>query len=173
MPAGESDSLPLGLIPVDAIFTPVRKVSYAVEHTRVGQLTNYDRLILEAWTDGSLSPVEAMSQAARLLVQQFSFFTELSRPGLRSSDKKPLGAVALPSAQYDMSVDELNLSSRTVNCLKRANLIRVGQVLEASEDDLLAIKNFGTKSLGELRERLRAFGFLPPESAEEGEKDEA
>lgn len=154
------DGLPIGVIPVDAIFTPVRKVNYAVETTRVGQVTNYERLTLDIWTDGTVTPDDAMSQAANILVRHLNLFTELvTRQGPRQD--KPSGAtVAIPQRLYEMPIEDLNLSVRAYNCLKRAGITKVGQILEMSEDDLLGVRNFGRKSLDELRERLAAHNLL-------------
>ncbi|MBI4301430.1 MAG: DNA-directed RNA polymerase subunit alpha [Chloroflexi bacterium] len=159
VPAGERDSLPIGVIPVDAIFTPVRRVSYKVEHTRVGQLTNYDRLILEVWTDGTISPAHAVSSSAQILIQELSYFGELEGPApVKGRSKR---STSLPPERYNMPIEDLGLSARTLNCLRRSNLARVGEVLETSVEDLLAIKNFGQKSLDELQDKLRALGFFP------------
>jgi DNA-directed RNA polymerase subunit alpha len=153
------EGLPIGVIPVDAIFTPVRKVNYSVETTRVGQVTNYERLILDVWTDGTISPDDAVSQAANILVRHLTLFTELVRPSLHG-DKSASAAVAIPQRLYEMPIEDLNLTVRAYNCLKRAGITKVGQILEMSEDDLLGVRNFGRKSLDELRERLAAHGLL-------------
>jgi DNA-directed RNA polymerase subunit alpha len=153
------DGLPIGVIPVDAIFTPVRKVNYSVETTRVGQVTNYERLVLDVWTDGTINPDDAVSQAANILVRHLTLFTELVRPSLHA-DKAAGATVAIPQRLYEMPIEDLNLSVRAYNCLKRAGITKVGQILEMSEDDLLGVRNFGRKSLDELRERLAAHGLL-------------
>jgi len=159
IPAGQSNGLPIGVIPVDAIFTPVRRVNYTVERTRIGQLTNYDRLILEVWTDGSITPSEAVSQSAQILISQLAFFRDLGRPADRGLEKARLGGVALPPERYDTPIEELGLSVRSYNCLKRSGITKVGEVLEMKEEDLLAVRNFGRRSLDELKERLTALGF--------------
>lgn len=166
-PVGHDEGVPLGVIPVDAIFTPVRKVSYDVEPLRIGQETNYDRLILEVWTDRTISPMEALSKSAETLIKYLSFFSDLTRISKGVADRKPLAGLAIPAEQYNIPIDDLNLSVRTRNCLKRANITKVGEVLEMSEEDLLTIRNFGQKSLQELRERLAELGFVTPLTAEE------
>ena len=159
-PGVHDEGLPIGMIPVDAIFTPVRKVSYDVEPFRIGQETNYDRLILEVWTDKTISPVEAVSRSAQILIRYLSFFSDLMKISRGVVDRKPLVGLSIPAEQYNIPIDDLNLSVRTRNCLKRANITRVGEVLEMSEEDLLTIRNFGQKSLQELRERLAELGFV-------------
>jgi len=167
VPAGESDGLPIGEIPVDAIYTPVHKVNYKVEHIRVGQASNYDRLLLEVWTDGTISGVEAISQSADILLEQFSLFGQLGKP-VPPMVERGLGAgTVLTAERYNMTIEDLNLSVRAYNCLKRSGLMTVGQVLEKSEDELLALRNFGRKSYDELKARLSELGFLAVEKAEE------
>jgi len=166
VPAGESDGLPIGEIPVDAIYTPVHKVNYKVEQIRVGQASNYDRLVLEVWTDGTISGVEAISQSADILLEQFSLFGQLGKP-VPPMVGRGLGAgTVLTAERYNTTIEDLNLSVRAYNCLKRSGLMTVGQVLEKSEDELLALRNFGRKSYDELKVRLRELGFLAIEKAE-------
>jgi DNA-directed RNA polymerase subunit alpha len=157
--AERSEQLPIGVIPVDAIFTPVLKVNYAVENTRVGQMTNYDKLTMEIETDGSLAPEEALSRAADILVQQFSLFTTAGKT-LQSSERIGLGVPQLPPNMLDMPIEDLDLPMRAYNSLKRNNIVRVGQLLALQDDDLLRMRNFGKKSLDEMKERLRMRGFI-------------
>ncbi len=165
-PAGQSDGLPLGVIPVAAVFTPVRKVNYSIETISVGQLS-YERLILDVWTDGTISPVDAVSQSAHLLIEQFQLFYELARVPLRVGEKQPRLPISLE--QYNMSIEELGLSVRTSNCLKRAGIAKAGELFEKSEGELLNIKNFGQKALEEVMRQLRAMGFVSEEGqAEDG-----
>ncbi|MBI3978984.1 MAG: DNA-directed RNA polymerase subunit alpha [Chloroflexi bacterium] len=159
LPAGSREGLPIGVIPVDAIFTPTRKVNYRVEHTRIGQVTNYDRLILEVWTDGTMTPQEAVSQSSKILVGLLNLFTDLAKAGPGPVRVQPAGG-GIPKDVYNTPIEELDLSVRAYNCLKRSGITKVGQVLDMTEDDLLAVRNFGRKSLDELRERLEAKGFL-------------
>ncbi len=147
--------LPVGVLPVDAIYNPVRKVEYSVQPMMVGAQTDWERLVLQVWTDGAITPLSAIQEASENLVQHFFMFNQLSRPG-----DVPLDATNLPVASevYLMPIERLDLSSRTLNCLKRAKLDRVGQVLDLSADDLLNIRNFGQKSLEELQGKLAELG---------------
>ena len=160
--AERSEQLPIGVIPVDAIFTPVRKVNYHVENTRVGQMTNYDKLTIEIETDGTISPEEALSRAAEILVAQFSLFTSGGKQ-LAGVAAAAGGTSALPQNMLDMPIEDLDLPMRAYNSLKRNNIVKVGQLLQLQDEDLLRMRNFGKKSLDEMKERLRMRGFLPPE----------
>ncbi|MEX0786267.1 MAG: DNA-directed RNA polymerase subunit alpha [Dehalococcoidia bacterium] len=155
-----SDGLPIGVIPVDAIFSPVRKVNYHVEHTRVGQMTNYDKLVLEVWTDSTMTGVEAVSQAADILREELGIFSQLGKPEPSVVEHGVGRGMALPADKYNTPIEELNLSVRAYNCLKRSGLMTVGQVLEKSEDELLTLRNFGQKSYDELKARLIELGYL-------------
>lgn len=159
-PAEERGKLPLGEIPVDAIFSPVRKVSYSVERARVGQQTDFDRLVLEVWTDGTMSPREAVSESAKILVRLFQMVAGIERVEAEVVPEKEEG---IPSRIYDVAIEDLELSVRAYNCLKRAGITRVGEILEKlqqGEDEVLAIRNFGRKSLDELLARLEEKGYL-------------
>jgi DNA-directed RNA polymerase subunit alpha len=159
-PAEERDKLPLGEIPVDAIYSPVRKANYTVTRARIGQQTNYDRLSLEIWTDGAISPEDALREAAGLLVRHLT--------SIAGADVMPAEAMAaeirgVPGRIYDVPIEELELTVRAYNCLKRAGITKVGEVLERlqkGEDEILAIRNFGRKSLHELVEKLDNKGYL-------------
>ena len=170
LPADHSEGLPIGVIPVDAIFTPVNKVNYHVEHTRVGQTTNYDKLVLEVWTDGSTNAVDAISQSADLLREELVLFSQMGRPEPSVVEHGVGRGVALSADKYNTPIEELSLSVRAYNCLKRSGLMTVGQVLEKSEDELLTLRNFGQKSYDELKERLIEFGYLQPGSDEPEEE---
>jgi DNA-directed RNA polymerase subunit alpha len=168
VPAESKEDQPIGQIPVDAIFTPVEKVNYRVEHTRVGQMTNYDKIILEIWTDGTITPDEALRQAAHVLVTHFQMIAEHDLPteALPPELQAPVEggkatAFPIPQRIYDMPIEELDLSVRAYNCLKRSNITKVGQVLTMNRDDLLAVRNFGEKSLNELADRLIQRHLLP------------
>jgi DNA-directed RNA polymerase subunit alpha len=156
--AERADPLPIGVIPVDAIFTPARKVNYSVENTRVGQMTNYDKLTLEIETDGTMTPEEALAKAADILVRQFSLFTTAGK-SLQAGDRALSGAPMLPPNMLDMPIEDLDLPMRAYNSLKRNNIVKVGQLLQLTDDDLLRMRNFGKKSLDEMKERLRMRGF--------------
>ncbi len=164
VPAESKEDAPIGQIPVDAIYTPVQKVNYTVEHTRVGQMTNYDKIILQVWTDGTITPDDAMRQAAQVLVQHFQMIAEyggMVPPGPLLDTKGGPTDYPIPPKIFDTLIEELDLSVRSYNCLKRSGITKVGQVLMMNEEDLLAVRNFGEKSLLELRERLVARNFLP------------
>ncbi len=154
---------PVGVLPVDAIFSPVRKVNYSVERTRVGQITDYERLVLEVWTDGTIKPVEAVREAADTLVSHFFLFTNLDRATEAGVER--LSMIVSPEI-YQTPIERLELSPRTVNCLKRSHITKVGEILELSDDELLKIRNFGEKSLVELREKLAERGIAPHPSAQ-------
>jgi DNA-directed RNA polymerase subunit alpha len=159
-PAEERGRLPLGEIPVDAIYSPVRKAAYRVERTRIGQQTDYDKLNLEIWTDGTLSPDEALRKASNILVQHL---TLLAGAETVVVEKKEEVAEGIPSRVYDAPIEELELTVRAYNCLKRAGITKVGEILkrmEKGEDEMLAIRNFGKKSLDELVEKLREKNYL-------------
>jgi len=160
------------VIPVDAIFSPVRKVNYTVENTRVGQMTNFDKLTIEIETDGTLTPEEALSRAAEILVGQFSLFTTAGKQMVMGTQGAVGGAPALPPNMLDMPIEELDLPMRAYNSLKRNNIVKVGQLLQLSDDDLLRMRNFGKKSLDEMKERLRMRGFILPESEPDALGDE-
>jgi len=163
-PASSGDGLPIGVLPVDAIFTPVRKVNYTVESTRVGQVTDYERLVLEIWTDGTITPVDALREATQILVTHFFLIANVGK----GPEAGP--TIAIAPEVYNMPLERLELSGRTFNALKRHGLNKAGEVLEMSRPDLLKIRNFGEKSLEELYDRLRAMDLLPkvPEASIEG-----
>ena len=159
-PAEERGRLPLGEIPVDAIYSPVRKAAYRVERTRIGQQTDYDKLNLEIWTDGTLSPDDALRRAANILV---SHLTLLAGAETVAPEKKEEVSEGIPARVYDAPIEELELTVRAYNCLKRAGITKVGEILkrmEKGEDEMLAIRNFGKKSLDELVEKLRDKNYL-------------
>lgn len=167
-PAEERGKLPIGELPIDAIFGPIRKVGYEVERARVGQMTNFDRLIMEIWTDGTIRPQEALSEAAKLLVKHLLLVAGVEEeiPEEKAEEE------GIPARVYDMLIEDLDLSVRVYNCLKRIGITNVGEVLERLEkgdDEILAIRNFGPKSLAELREKLQARGLLWTEEEESEE----
>ena len=168
--ATKGDGLPIGVLPVDAVYTPILKVNYSIENTRVGQRTDLERLIVELWTDGSISPVDAMRQAGSVLVESFFLFANTHRGGEDDEAGTP-AALLLTPEQYNTEVEKLDLSSRTLNCLKRASIDKVGQVLELKRSDLLEIRNFGEKSLTELYSKLRELELMPPELDPDLEED--
>lgn len=159
-PAEERGKLPLGEIPIDAIFNPVRRASFRVERARIGQQTDYDRLVMEIWTDGALNPEVALSEAAKLLVQHLTLVAGVEAVAL---PEQQIEDEHIPPHIYDVPIEDLELSVRAYNCLKRAGIVRVGEVIERLErgpEELLSIRNFGQKSLDELLEQLATKGFL-------------
>jgi DNA-directed RNA polymerase subunit alpha len=148
----------IGLIPVDAIFSPVRRVAFSVEPTRVEQATNYDKLSLEVETDGSISPRDALASAGETLRNLVSLVADLSSEpkGLELGEVSPITAA---SPDLELPIEELDLSERPRNCLKRARVDTIGQLVQKSEDDLLAITNFGSKSLEEVLQKLDERGL--------------
>jgi DNA-directed RNA polymerase subunit alpha len=151
---------PIGVIPIDAIFSPVEKANFTVEKTRVGQSTDYDRLLIEVWTDGTMSPEEAVSHAAELFTKHLDLFVHfgesIQKPGV---DGEKTGQNRL----MDTPIEELDLSVRAFNCLKANEIQTVGQLLQKKEEELLALRNFGRKSLDEIKEKLVEKGFIKPE----------
>jgi len=162
-PVGYGDGLPLGVLSLDAIFTPVRKVNYNIETINIGQ-SSYERLVLDVWTDGTISAVEALSRSAQLLIEQFQPYYELDKVPLRVGEKQP--RLPIPLEQYNMPIEELGLSVRTSNCLKRSGITKTGELFEKSEQELLNINNFGKKTLEELMGQLREKGLLSEDSEE-------
>jgi DNA-directed RNA polymerase subunit alpha len=159
-PAEERTRLPLGEIPVDAIFSPVKKAAYRVERTRIGQQTDYDKLNLEIWTDGTVSPEDALRHAADILVQHLTLLAGAQTTVIEQSDDEEEG---IPSRIAEAPIEELELTVRAYNCLKRAGITRIGEILkrmEKGEEEMLAIRNFGKKSLDELVERLEEKGYM-------------
>ena len=147
------ESPAIGVIPIDAVFTPIRRVNFQVEKTRVGERTDYDKLLLEIQTDGTITPKEALNQAAQILTQQVQFLLEPEALPA-AANKKTIAEGPVSSAFQELPIEVLDLSSRTYNCLKRSQITTVGQVLQMSEDELLGLRNFGQKSLVELQEKL-------------------
>nr|WP_299026691.1 DNA-directed RNA polymerase subunit alpha [uncultured Thermanaerothrix sp.] len=164
-----SGRLPIGELPVDAIFSPVKRVNYNVEATRVGQSTNYERLTLEIWTDGTMSPERALVEASRILIDHFRLVAGVGEEAMAlAAEKEPTG-IRLSSEAADTPIENLDLSVRVFNSLKRTGITTVGDVLELLEkgnDAVMSIRNFGEKSLEELRQKMREKGFLPPETKE-------
>lgn len=159
-PAEERAKLPLGEIPVDALFSPIRKASYKVERTRIGQHTDYDKLNLEVWTDGAIAPEDAVRRSANILVQ---YLTLLAGAETVEVEQPEVEEEGIPSRVADAPIEELELTVRAYNCLKRAGITKVGEILkrmEKGEEEMLAIRNFGKKSLDELVERLGEKNYL-------------
>jgi DNA-directed RNA polymerase subunit alpha len=159
VPASHGDGLPIGTIPVDAIFTPVQKVSYAVEPVRTGQYIGYEKLVLDIWTDDTISAAEALSQSSQILKEQFSTFLAVVQAGSREAGGPPAAALGVTTEQYEMPLEKLGLSPRVFNCLRRNKVTKVGELLEKSERDLMSMKKLGKKSLEELKAQLHEKGL--------------
>jgi DNA-directed RNA polymerase subunit alpha len=154
----KTPTMPIGTIPIDALFSPIRKVNYTVTNARVGQQTDYDKLTLEVWTNGSLRPQDAVAYAAKILKEQVSIFinfqeTEEQQYPSPNPDEEPL------NENLFRSVDELELSVRSANCLQNANIQLIGELVQRTEQDMLKTKNFGRKSLKEIKEILANMGL--------------
>lgn len=152
----------IGVIPIDSIFSPVKRVNYTVQDTRVGNVTDYDRLILEVWTDGSLRPEEAVSKAAGILVMHLKLFQNMD--GLPEEEEEE--EATFPEEEeddsfkvLDMTIEDLDLSVRSFNCLKRANINTVADLAEKTEDDMMKVRNLGRKSLEEVKKKLEELGL--------------
>ena len=167
------EDAPIGLVPVDSIFSPVRKVSYKVENTRVGQVTDYDKLTMELETNGAVTPEDAVALAARILQDQLQLFINFEEPQARHEEE----AAAEPPFNRNLlrKVDELELSVRSANCLKNDNIVYIGDLVQKTEGEMLRTPNFGRKSLNEIKEVLATMGLhlgmeipnWPPENIEE------
>jgi DNA-directed RNA polymerase subunit alpha len=154
----KTPTMPIGTIPIDALFSPIRKVNYTVQNARVGQVTDYDKLTLEVWTNGSVSPADAVAFAAKILKEQLSIWVNFEESEETSyqavvGDDEPL------NENLFRSVEELELSVRSANCLQNANITLIGELVQRSEQDMLKTKNFGRKSLKEIKEILANMGL--------------
>jgi DNA-directed RNA polymerase subunit alpha len=170
LPANDrNDNLPIGELPVDAIFTPVRKVNWTIGSARVGQSTDYDRLMLEIWTDGTVSPEQAMSDSSKILIDHLRFIAGISEELLSVPIEQAEPQPVINNEAAEMPIENLDLTVRVFNSLKRTGITTVADVLELldkGEEAILAIRNFGEKSLVELREKLVEKGFLDEEEEE-------
>ena len=158
-------NMPIGVIAIDSIFTPITKVNFRVEDTRVGQVTDYDKLTLQVWTDGSIRPEEAVGISSRIMFDHLSLFTNLTE-GVQNieivGDEEPDGKEKI----YDMAIEELDLSVRSYNCLKRAGINTVAELVERDEEEMMKVRNLGRKSLEEVQLKLAALGLSLRESEE-------
>ncbi|HUL19805.1 MAG TPA: DNA-directed RNA polymerase subunit alpha [Thermodesulfobacteriota bacterium] len=155
----KEEGQPIGTIPMDAIFSPIKKVNYTVTNARVGQITDYDKLILEVWTDGSLNPEEAVAHSAKILKDQLSIFITFEEEEEEVSYPEDEEEKEAFNENLLRSVDELELSVRSANCLKHANIKLIGDLVQKTEAEILATKNFGRKSLNEIKEILTEMGL--------------
>ena len=158
-------NMPIGVIAIDSIFTPITKVNFRVEDTRVGQVTDYDKLTLQVWTDGSIRPEEAVGISSRIMFDHLSLFTNLTE-GVQNieivGDEEPDGKEKI----YDMAIEELDLSVRSYNCHKRAGINTVAELVERDEEEMMKVRNLGRKSLEEVQLKLAALGLSLRESEE-------
>ncbi len=169
--AEASDATPVGTIPVDALFTPTRKVNYTVVPTHLGRETSRERLQIDVWTDGTTSPVDAISKAAGILIEQMTPFMDYVKIS-QMKDEERMIRMAIPDEKYNMPVDQLDLSVRTMNCLRRSNITTVGELIGKGTKELLKLRNFGQKSYQEIEDRLASIGLSLNPNNEEGEDEE-
>ncbi|MCP4361037.1 MAG: DNA-directed RNA polymerase subunit alpha [Chloroflexi bacterium] len=165
-PAEERGRLPIGELPVDAIYSPIRRVGYEVEKTRVGQIADYDRVVMQIWTDGTIKPEEALAQSAQVMIQVLRPIAGVSEETFLPEEVEEEEEGTIPNEIYDTPIEQLDLSVRVFNSLKRTGITKVGEMLdmlERGEETMLAIRNFGEKSLDELKTQLRIKGFLQDE----------
>lgn len=168
--------LPIGELPVDAIFTPVRRVNWDVGSARVGQSTNYDKLIMEIWTDGTIPPEESMSTGAGILIEHLRHIAGVTEITLTPAPEEEAINGRLTSEVFDTPIENLDLSVRVFNSLKRAGITTVGEVLEMlekGEDAIMSIRNFGEKSLDELVQKMSEKGYLDEDEEETGDEDDS
>ncbi len=161
----KKEGQPIGVIPVDSIFTPVVKANFLVEKTRVGQDTDWEKLVLEVWTNGTISPVEAVSHAAQYYTRHLDLFSSFGE-SLTAATESAAAGTDLQTRLGAVPVEELELSVRALNCLKANDISKVGELLSMRLEELLALRNFGTKSLDEIKQKLVAKGFVPEEEIE-------
>ena len=154
----KTEDTPIAVIPIDSIYTPVKKVNFTVENTRVGQITDYDKLILEVWTDGSIRPDEGVAIGAKIMQEHLNLFINLAEDtnNFEIMVEKEEDQTEM---NLEKSIDELELSVRSYNCLKRAQINTVGDLTQKSEDDMMKIRNLGKKSLDEVRIKLAELGL--------------
>jgi DNA-directed RNA polymerase subunit alpha len=167
-PSEDRGRLPIGELPIDAMYSPIQRVGYSIEKTRVGQVADYDRLIMEIWTDGTIKPEEALAQAAQIMIQHLRPVGGISEESLLPVEEEEVEE-AIPNEIYDTPIEQLDLSVRVFNSLKRTGITKVGELLdmlEKGEETMLAIRNFGEKSLDELKDQLQEKGFLDEDETE-------
>ena len=159
----KSESDPIGTIAIDSSFTPVEKVNYYVENTRVGEATDYDKLIIEVWTNGTISPQEALSEGSNIIINDFKYFRDLPNVSFVEEEVKEEQAEEVvednTDQQLEKTIEEMDLSLRSFNCLKRAGFDTVSDIVEKSEAELKTIKNFGKKSLQEVKDKVHEMGL--------------
>ncbi len=162
--AESSEGMPVGTIPVDAVFSPTRKVNFNTEPVHVGRETSHERLVLDIWTDGTTTPVDAISRAAGILVEQLSPFVDYVKVSQMKAEEQ-LIRLSIPDEKYNMPVEQLDLSVRTMNCLRRGGITTVGELISKKPKDLLQLRNFGQKSFHEIEDKLKELGLsLSPQT---------
>lgn len=154
----KTDSMPIAVIPVDSIYSPVRKVNFTVENTRVGQVTDYDKLILEIWTDGSITPEEGVSMGAKIMQEHLKLFIDLT-DSMESMEIMVEKEEDQKEKALEMTIEELELSVRSFNCLKRASINTVEELTQRTEEDMMKVRNLGKKSLDEVKQKLQELGL--------------
>ena len=154
---GKNGTIPIGVIPMDSVFTPIRKVSYSVEDTRVGQVTDYDKLTIEVWTNGSILPKEALAAAAQIITNNMRLFIDLTVNVVRVDYNEPESDTK--EKVLEMTIEELDLSVRAFNCLKRAGINTVHELVQRNQEDMMKVRNLGKKSLEEVEQKLEALGL--------------
>ncbi|MBE5766058.1 MAG: DNA-directed RNA polymerase subunit alpha [Clostridiales bacterium] len=154
---GKNGAIPIGCIPLDSVFTPVRKVSYSVEDTRVGQATDFDKLTIEVWTNGSILPKEALAAAAQIITNNMRLFIDLTVNVVRVDYNEPESDTK--EKVLEMTIEELDLSVRAFNCLKRAGINTVHELVQRNQEDMMKVRNLGKKSLEEVEQKLEALGL--------------
>lgn len=154
----KTESMPIAVIPVDSIYTPVRKVNFSVENTRVGQVTDYDKLILEIWTDGSITPEEGVSIGAKIMQEHLKLFIDLT-DSMEAMEIMVEKEEDQKEKALEMTIEELELSVRSFNCLKRASINTVEELTHRTEDDMMKVRNLGKKSLDEVKNKLEELGL--------------
>jgi DNA-directed RNA polymerase subunit alpha len=171
--AESGDNLAVGVIPVDAVFTPVRKVNFNVEPVHVSREMRRERLEMEVWTDGTITPGDAVSQSAEILVEQLTPFIDYAKIS-RLEEEKEMIRASISEEKYNMPVEQLDLSVRTMNCLRRGGITTVGELISRGEKGLLALHNFGQKSRQEVEEKLAALDLtlIPSVDKEDEESEE-
>ena len=160
----KSDADPIGTIAIDSSFTPVEKVNYYVENTRVGEITDYDKLVIEVWTNGTITPQEALAEGASILIDDFNYFKELPNASFTGEDQSEeveevITEEEVNDGDLSKTIEELDLSLRSFNCLKRAGFDTVGDIVDKTEAELKSIKNFGRKSLEEVKDKVHEMGL--------------
>jgi DNA-directed RNA polymerase subunit alpha len=170
-PSEERGEMAIGQLPVDAVYSPIRRIAYVVDRVRIGEITDFDQLKLDVWTDGTIQPEEALSTAAQMLAKHFSLVANVG--GALIEEGEEAEEEGISPRIYEMPIEELDLTVRAFNCLKRAGITTVGMILEKLEkgdDEILAIRNFGRKSLDELKQALSEKNLLPEPQEEEADE---